>query len=99
MENLRYLLFCVITGSTEPLPYRGIVIGGLFFATFLVTAALLVIYSVHLARTGQMDADKKVFWAVVLVSGSVIAMPIYWYYYLWLEPRGEGGAPQADPSG
>jgi hypothetical protein len=34
-------------------------------------------------RNDRVNKDMKVLWAVVLFMGSFIAMPIYWYLYIW----------------
>jgi len=39
-----------------------------------------------------IDKDKKVLWAVVIFMGSMIAMPIYWYLYIWKQAPA-GGLP------
>jgi hypothetical protein len=55
----------------------------LHFFTIFETFVLLVIYTVHLFKTDRVPQDKKALWAVVLVLGHAIAMPIYWYLYIW----------------
>jgi len=59
----------------------------LHFLTMLELFALLVIYIVHLFNTHRVPQDKKALWAVVLFLGNMIAMPIYWYLYIWKEPK------------
>jgi hypothetical protein len=54
--------------------------------TMLVILGLLIIYVRHVFRTDHIAADKKALWAVVLFLGNVIAMPVYWYLYIWKEP-------------
>lgn len=51
--------------------------------------ALLAFYVVHLFRTDRVPADKKALWAVVLFLGNLVAMPFYWYFYIW--PRADRG--------
>lgn len=51
--------------------------------TMLVIFALLVIYIVNVFRNDRVAKDKKALWAVVLFLGNMIAMPIYWYLYIW----------------
>ena len=55
----------------------------LHFLTMLVIPALLVFYIVNVFKNDRVEKDKKVLWAVVLFMGSMIAMPIYWYVYIW----------------
>jgi hypothetical protein len=43
---------------------------------------------VNVFRNDHVDKDKKVLWAVVLFMGNMIAMPIYWYLYIWREEKG-----------
>lgn len=52
--------------------------------------ALLAFYIVHVFRTGRVPADKKALWAVVLFLGNFLAMPVYWYLYMW--PKAEEGS-------
>lgn len=51
--------------------------------------ALLAFYIVHVFRTDRVPADKKALWAVVLFLGNFLAMPVYWYLYMW--PKAEEG--------
>src|SRR2546425_12275989 len=52
--------------------------------------ALMAFYIVHLFRTDRVPADKKALWAVVLFLGNLLAMPVYWYLYMW--PKRDGGS-------
>src|SRR5919106_545047 len=57
----------------------------LHILTMLIIAALTVFYIVNVFRNDRVEKDKKVLWAVVLFMGNVMAMPIYWYLYIWKE--------------
>jgi hypothetical protein len=46
---------------------------------------LLGIYVVNVFKNDHVSKDKKALWAVVLFLGNVIAMPVYWYLYIWKE--------------
>ncbi len=48
-----------------------------------LVVALTILYIVHLFRTDRVPADKKALWAVVLLLGNILAMPVYWYLYVW----------------
>jgi hypothetical protein len=66
--------------------------------------ALMAFYIVNVFRNDRVDKDKKALWAVVLFMGNMIAMPIYWYLYIWREaPAVDSPAPSvlkgADASG
>lgn len=59
----------------------------LHFLTMLEIFVLIVIYIVHVFKTDRVPQDKKALWAVVLFLGNMIAMPIYWYIYIWKQPE------------
>jgi hypothetical protein len=65
------------------------VIFPLHFLTMLEMLVLLGIYLSHLFRTDRVPQDKKALWAVVLFLGNMIAMPVYWYFYIWRQHDNE----------
>lgn len=81
------ILFMPSSGGQElgP-PVSFMILFLMHFLTMLLILALTVIYMVNVFRNDRVDKDKKVLWAVVLFMGSMIAMPIYWYLYIWKEP-------------
>ena len=66
----------------------------LHFDTILEVFALLVVYIIHLFKSPSVAADKKALWAVVLFLGNMLAMPVYWYLYIW-KPLQADTAPAA----
>lgn len=64
------------------------------FLTILEVFVLLVIYMVHVFKTDRVPEDKKALWAVVLFLGYMIAMPIYWYLYIWKQPEESTSEPE-----
>jgi hypothetical protein len=62
----------------------------LHLLTMLVIMALTVFYMVNVFRNERVVKDQKVLWAVVLFLGNVLAMPIYWYLYIWKEGQPAG---------
>jgi hypothetical protein len=52
----------------------------------LEVLVLLVIYVVYLFKTDRVAQDKKALWAAVLLLGGLIAMPVFWYLYIWKQP-------------
>lgn len=73
-------------GSGQPGPPSLIaLIFPLHLLTMLVVMALMVFYIVNVFRNNRVENDKKALWAVVLFMGGMIAMPIYWYLYIWKE--------------
>ena len=67
-------------------PLSFMIIFPLHLLTMLWIMALTVFYIVNVFRNERVEKDKKVLWAVVLFMGNMIAMPIYWYLYIWKEP-------------
>ena len=89
--------------ETGPPPLIALILP-LHILTMLVIMALTVFYMVNVFRNERVGKDLKVLWAVVLFLGNVIAMPIYWYLYIWKDglPAGvpaPGQLGAADTSG
>jgi hypothetical protein len=90
------LFFCMVFGmsfsdlsggDSSGLPLAFKIIFPLHLLTMLEMIILLVIYIVYLFKSDRVAQDKKVLWAVVLFLGNIIAMPIFWYLYIWKEPN------------
>lgn len=81
-------VFFVLPSTTREVgpPAAFVVLTLLHVLTMFVIMALMIIYIVDVFRNERVDKDKKVLWAVVLFMGNVIAMPVYWYLYIWKEP-------------
>jgi len=69
----------------------------LHLLTMVWMIGLLVFYIVYLFKTDSVPQDKKALWAVVLLLGTVVAMPVFFYFYIWPEhapPQPGVSAPQ-----
>lgn len=55
--------------------------------TMLLILTLMALYVVDVFKNERVTQDKKALWAVVLLMGGMIAMPVYWYLYIWREPH------------
>lgn len=75
----------------EAFPIAFVVLFALHFLTMLWILGLLVFYILHVFQTNRVPKDQKALWAVVLFLGGPLAMPVYWYLYIWREPRPEEG--------
>jgi hypothetical protein len=53
----------------------------------LITMGLLTYYIVNLYGSNRINKDTKIIWAIVLFMGNMIAMPVYWYLYIWRESK------------
>ena len=60
---------------------------GLHLFTMLLMIGLLIFYITNVFRNDMVTKDKKILWVVLLIFGNMIAMPIYWYIYIWKEPE------------
>jgi hypothetical protein len=76
-------------GESGP-PFFFVVFIALHLLTMLWIMGLTVFYIVNVFRNDRVDKDKKVLWAVVIFLGNMIAMPIYWYLYIWKEVPADG---------
>lgn len=55
----------------------------LHLLTMLVIFGLTAFYIVNVFRNDRVNKDMKALWAVVIFMGSIFAMPVYWYLYIW----------------
>ena len=55
--------------------------------TMVWMVGLMIFYIVYLFQSKRISQDKKVLWAIVLFMGHVIAMPIFFWLYIWPDPR------------
>ena len=69
---------------------------GIFLAihlgVLLLMFGLLAFYVVFLFKTPDVKAEMKALWAIVLFFGGPVAMPVFWYLYVW-SSRGEDRNP------
>lgn len=55
----------------------------LHFLTMIWIFVLIAVYIRHVFRTEAVPQDKNALWAVVISCGNMMAMPVYWYLYVW----------------
>ena len=75
------------TGQGVPAPF--VVIFALHLFTIFFMFGLVAFYIYYLFKTDRVPQDKKALWAVVLFLGNMIAMPVFWYLYIWREPEAQ----------
>lgn len=83
-------MFTFVTAFSNPSSGKAMfdlfnVIFVIHFCAMILSFALIVFYVVYLFRTDRIAQEKKALWAVALFLGSFIAMPIFWYLYIWRE--------------
>ena len=74
-----------------PAVFAALFVGHL--ATILVIFGLFAFYIVYLFKTDRVPQDKKGLWAAMLFLGTILAMPVFFYVYIWPDewPRNSRG--------
>ncbi len=85
-------------GQPEPGPMLFLfpVIILLHFVTVFGTLALIIYYIFDIFKNERLEQNSKIMWTILLFLAGMLAMPIYWYLYVWRDaPRGAafGGPP------
>lgn len=78
-------MFFFITNTTNPEIIFGYLFGGHIF-TMLLMIILLIIYIRDVFKNDMVIETRKTLWTILLLFGNMIAMPIYWYIYIWKKP-------------
>src|SRR3954466_9221278 len=78
--------FASSAAGDDALPGFGVVFG-LHIATMLLILGLTIFYVLHALRSGRVPPNERLLWVVILFVGNAIAMPIYWWLYVWKEPE------------
>ena len=87
-----HLMSIAPQGGELPSSYRRefMLVFRIHFAMVALCLVLIGFYIWYLFKTDRVPSDKKSLWAVVLFLGNLIAMPVFWYLYMW--PREDGAA-------
>jgi hypothetical protein len=51
----------------------------------LYVLIVLVCFLIYLSRLNNFEKGKKWLWRGLMFFGHVIAIPIFWYFYIWKE--------------
>jgi hypothetical protein len=70
----------LLTGAADSAPSW---LGSVAVFTILLTIALIVYYARHALRNEALTQTQRPAWAVALLVASPLAMPIYWYRFVW----------------
>ena len=90
-----FAFFFMLAVAEQPDPFVDQLDTTLWLHLFVMVleGALLAFYLIHLLRADRIPADKKALWAVVLLFANLLAMPFYWYFYMW--PKADGVNPHS----
>ena len=87
----------ILIGQTkEPTRLWEIIIP-LHLLTILLSFVLMAFYVVNVIRTDRIKSDMKAVWAIVIVVGGPIALPIYWYFFIWKDTVSGSASVEAGP--
>lgn len=87
------ILGLIPRGSATP-PPAFVVFLALLVLTPLAVLGLLVFYLVYLFTKTPLPQERKLIWAVALVAGHMVAMPVFWWRHVW-KPRNMAPLPEA----
>ena len=74
----------------EAPPALFFIIFPLHFLTIFWIFGLTIFYILNIFKNDLVDKEKKALWAVVIFFGSMFAMPVYWYLYIWRDSAVDG---------
>ena len=77
-------------GGDGPVPFRVLFV--LHALCIVWIWGLLAFYLAFLFKSPAVPKDQKVLWAVVLFLMNALAMPVFWYLYVW--PQAAGPVPE-----
>ena len=84
LPSLDSLLDAMLEGSAIP-PLESLTTQSVLL---LVSAALVVlIYFRHLFTSTRLSKTRKALWTVLLVVGTPVTLPFYWFFCIWPEPE------------
>lgn len=75
--------YSILIGQTKELTGIWNLIIPLHLFTILIIFALMIFYVVNVVRNVRIKSDMKAVWAIVVVLGGPIGLPIYWYFLIW----------------
>ena len=89
------LLFLVATspgdrihpGHTSPLEHVATVLTLVQYATVVLVAVLMVAYTGIVWCRRGFSFQKKISWSALILFGNALAMPFFFWHYLW-KPKG-----------
>ncbi len=53
------------------------------FFMYLYTGFLLTFYLIHLFGNRNIGKERKILWTLLLILGSLLTMPVYWFLHIW----------------
>jgi len=57
------------------------------FSAFASYPGMLIFYIIHIYKSNRIAKNQRSLWVVLLIFGSLLVYPVYWYLYIWREPK------------
>ncbi len=54
---------------------------------FLFNFGMIIFYVIHLLSSSVASTSEKIAWTLLLLFLNFLAFPVYWYLYIWKEPK------------
>jgi hypothetical protein len=70
-------------GFSPVFPIGIIALFGAHFFTILLSLGLMPLYIVLVVKSDRHDQTMRIIWVVLLCMMGMLAMPVYWYLYIW----------------
>ena len=58
----------------------------LIIPNVIITALLILGYIIFIAKTNRVPKDKQMLWIIAIIVFHVLAMPVFWFHYIWKQP-------------
>ncbi len=68
-------------------PIGFMAIFALHLFTIVLIMALMPLYIVLAVKNDHLDETTRIIWVVLLCMMGMLVMPVYWYQYIWRQPR------------
>ena len=81
------MIFMATQGFQNSPPKIFFIIFTLHLFTILYSFGLIAFYVYYIFKTDNVPKDKKVLWTVIIFLGNMFAMPVFWFLYIWREPK------------
>jgi hypothetical protein len=87
-----------LTGRHTSDPFSGPLFAGVASAIFVLglltaidAAVIFVVYAYHIVTNGRLTEGQRISWVLLLLTTAALAMPLYFYLYVWRVPGGNAG--------
>ncbi len=85
---LGMFLLSGVQQSDELSPIAAIIIGFIVFfhfATIIEIWVMIILYIIRILKDESIEQNNKILWVLLIFIGNIIAMPLFWYLYIWQE--------------